>query len=52
MWRKILGWVVLTILLGGSICGIVYGVKYSNLKNTDTLTPGQVLKLPPEAKLQ
>lgn len=24
----------------------------NNLKNTDTLTPGQVLKLPPEAKLQ
>lgn len=35
MWRKIVGIIILILLFVGSICGIVFGIKYSNLKNSD-----------------
>ena len=35
MVRKIIGVIVLCVLLAGAICGLVYGVKYNDLKHTD-----------------
>ena len=35
-WQKIVGVIMLCMLLAGSICGVVYGVQYYNLKNTDS----------------
>lgn len=32
--KKVVGWIVLLILTAGSVCGIVFGVKYDNLKNS------------------
>lgn len=32
--KKVVGWIVLLILTAGSVCGVVFGVKYDNLKNS------------------
>ena len=32
--KKVVGWIVLLILIVGSVCGIVFGIKYDNLKNS------------------
>ena len=38
MFKKIIGVIVLVVLLSGSICGIVYGVKYNKFDSEQSHT--------------